>query len=71
MTTVIRLAEARLSASTMISCSMTASLIGAECDCRTNASHPRTDSSNRTKISPFAKVYADCGVIETSSSLAT
>ena len=31
------------------------SLIGAECDCRTNASQPRTDSSNRTKISPLAK----------------
>ena len=55
MTTVIRLADARFSASTMISCSMIWSLIGAECAWITNASQPRTDSSNRTKISPFAK----------------
>ena len=55
MTTVIRLAEARLSASTMISCSMMASLIGVPWLCSTKASQPRTDSSNRTKISPLAK----------------
>ena len=48
MTTVMRLADARFSASTMISCSMIHSLIGAEWLCSTNASEPRTDSSNRT-----------------------
>ena len=32
------------------------SLIGAEWDCSTNASQPRTDSWNRTKISPLAKL---------------
>ena len=71
MTTVIRLADARFSASTMISCSMIWSLIGAEWLCSTNASQPRTDSSNRTKISPLANEYADCGVIVTSSCFAT
>jgi hypothetical protein len=40
-------------------------------DCRTNASQPRTDSSNRTKISPLAKSRAVCAVTGTSSSLAT
>jgi hypothetical protein len=44
----MRLAEARLSASTMISCSMIASLIGAVWLWITNASQPRTDLSNRT-----------------------
>ena len=53
-TTVIRLAEARLSASTMISCSMSQVLIGAVWLCTTKASQPRTDSSKRTKISPLA-----------------
>ena len=57
-TTVMRLAEARLSASTMISCSMIHLLIGSVWLCITNASQPRTDSSKRTKISPLAKSYA-------------
>ena len=43
----MRLADARLSASIMMSCSMIASLIGALWLCMTNASHPRTDSSKR------------------------
>ena len=51
----MRLADARLSASIMISCSMIHLLIGVVWLCRTNASQPRTDSWNRTKISPFAK----------------
>ena len=55
MTTVIRLAEARLSASTMSSCSITQVLMGAAWLCMTKASQPRTDSSKRTKISPLAK----------------
>ena len=55
MITVMRFALARLSASTMINCSMIHLLIGAVCVCSTKASQPRTDSSNRTKISPFAK----------------
>jgi len=45
---VIRLADARFSASTMISCSMIHSLIGEVWLWITNASLPRTDSSNRT-----------------------
>ncbi len=44
----MRLAEARFSASTMISCSMIHSLTGDVCDWMTNASQPRTDSSKRT-----------------------
>ncbi len=39
----------------MISCSMIHLLIGAVWLCSTKASQPRTDSSNRTKISPLAK----------------
>ncbi len=58
----MRLADARFSASTMISCSMIHLLIGAVWLCSTNASQPRTDSSNRTKISPFANSYASVGV---------
>ena len=54
MTAVIRLALPRLRASIMISCSISQSFTGAGADCRTNASHPRTDSWNRTKISPLA-----------------
>ena len=54
-TAVMRLAEARLRASTTSSCSTSQSLTGAPWLCRTNASAPRTDSSKRTKISPFAK----------------
>ena len=59
---MIRLADARLSASTMISCSMIQWLIGAVWLCSTNASQPRTDSRNRTKISPLAKSYSVVGV---------
>ena len=48
MTTVIRFADARLSASIMISVSITQVLIGAVWLWMTNASLPRTDSSYRT-----------------------
>ena len=51
----MRLAEARLSASTMIRLSISHVLIGVVWLCTTNASLPRTDSSNRTYISPLAK----------------
>ena len=44
MTAVMRLAEARLRASTMISCSMIHWLIGEVWLCSTNASQPRTES---------------------------
>src|SRR5947209_18728461 len=71
MTAVILLALPRLSASIMISCSISQSLTGAGCDCRTNASQPRTDSWKRTKISPLANSRAVCAVTWTSSSLAT
>src|SRR4051794_9015737 len=71
MTAVIRLALPRLSASIMISCSISQVFTGTGADCRTKASQPRTDSSNRTKISPFAKSRAVCAVTWTSSSLAT
>ncbi len=53
---MIRFAEARLSASTKISVSISQSLIGAVCDWMTKASLPRTDSFGRTKISPLAKL---------------
>src|SRR5258708_10592824 len=55
----------------MISCSISHLFTGAGYDCRTNASHPRTDSSKRTKISPLANSRAVCAVTWTSSSLAT
>src|SRR5437660_2970846 len=71
MIAVIRLADARFRASTMISCSITHWLIGAQWLWMTNASVPRTDSSKRTKISPLAKSYADCGVMPTPRCLAT
>jgi hypothetical protein len=53
-----RLAEARLSASIITSCSMMKSLMlippGTDtCDCITNASVPRTDSANRAYSSPL------------------
>ncbi|SKT07592.1 Uncharacterised protein [Mycobacteroides abscessus subsp. abscessus] len=67
----MRLALPRLRASIMMSCSISQVFSGAGCDCRTNASQPRTDSSNRTKISPLAKSRAVCAVTWTSSSLAT
>jgi hypothetical protein len=51
----MRLADARLSASIMMSCSMIQVLIGVVWLWRTNASVPRTDSWKRMKISPLAK----------------
>src|SRR5947208_11390500 len=63
----MRLALARLSASIMISCWNSQVFSGAVGVCRTKASQPRTDSSNRTKTSPLAKVCAVCGVIGTPS----
>ena len=68
---MIRFAEARLSASTMISCSMTHLFRSSPWLCSTNASLPRTDSSNRTKISPLAKSYDEVGVTSTSRYSAT
>ena len=44
---------------------------GAGALCITKASQPRTDSSKRTKISPFAKSRAVWGVTSTPSSAAT
>src|SRR4051812_37196176 len=67
----MRLALPRLRASIISSCSISHWFSGAGWLCSTKASHPRTDSSNRTKISPFAKSRAVCAVTETSSSLAT
>ena len=58
----MRLAEARLSASTMISCSMIHSLMGEVWLCSTNTSQPRTESRKRTKISPLAKSKSVVGV---------
>src|ERR1700731_4473121 len=55
----------------MISASISQLFTGSGQDCRTNASHPRTDSSKRTKISPLANSRAVCAVTWTSSSLAT
>src|SRR5271163_3515083 len=55
----------------MISCSISQLFTGAGHDCRTKASHPRTDSWKRTKISPLANSRAVCAVTSTSSSLAT
>ena len=46
-------------------------LIGKVCDCNTNASVPRTDSSKRTNISPLAKSYAESFANSTPSSRAT
>src|ERR1700742_4750298 len=71
MTAVIRLALPRLSASIMISCSISQSFTGAGQDCRTKVSLPRTDSWKRRKISPLANSRAVCAVTWTSSSLAT
>src|ERR1700710_116916 len=71
MTAVIPLALPRLSASIMISCSISQVFTGTGADCRPKASQPRTDSLNRTKISPLAKSRAVCAVTWTSSSLAT
>ncbi len=58
----MRLAEARLRASTMISCSMIHSLMGEVWLCSANTSQPRTESRKRTKISPLAKSKSLVGV---------
>jgi hypothetical protein len=52
MAAVMRPAEARLSASTMIISSIRLSLVGAQVDCRTKTSLPRTFSWISTWISP-------------------
>ena len=46
----------------MISCSMIRSLMGAVWLCSANTSQPRTESQNRTKISPLAKSKSFVGV---------
>ena len=48
----MRPADARFSASTMISSSIRLSLVGAQVDCSTNTSLPRTFSNNSTITSP-------------------
>ena len=50
----MRLADARLAASTMMSCSMIESLMGSAWLWMMNTSQPRTDSSKRQWISPLA-----------------
>src|SRR3954468_15859488 len=55
MTAVIRSAEARLSASTMISSSIRFSLVGAQVDCTTNTSRARTFVLISTVTSPSEK----------------
>src|SRR5471032_509315 len=55
MAAVIRPADARLSASTMIMSSIRVSLVGAQVDCSTNTSLPRTFSWISTMISPSEK----------------
>src|SRR6476469_5495077 len=55
MTAVIRSAEARLSASTMISSSIRFSLVGAQVDCTTNTSRARTLVLISTVTSPSEK----------------
>src|SRR6267154_4809047 len=55
MAAVMRPAEARLSASTMIISSIRLSLVGAQVDCSTNTSWPRTFSLISTMISPSEK----------------
>ncbi|EXI76560.1 MAG: hypothetical protein AW07_00509 [Candidatus Accumulibacter sp. SK-11] len=51
----MRAAEARLSASTMISISIRFSFAGAQVDCRMKTSMPRTCSCISTLISPSEK----------------
>ena len=55
----------------MMSCSMIHWLIGAVWLCSTKASLPRTDSRNRTMISPLAKSYSFAGAISTPRHSAT
>jgi hypothetical protein len=51
----MRPADARFNASTMIRSSIRFSLAGAQVDCRTNTSLPRTCSWISTRISPSEK----------------
>src|SRR4051812_33609854 len=55
MTALIRSADARLSASTMISSSIRFSLVGAQVDCTTNTSRARTLVLISTVTSPSEK----------------
>src|SRR3990167_8931089 len=55
MTALMRSAEARLSASTMISSSIRLSLVGAQVDCTTNTSRARTFWLISTVTSPSEK----------------
>src|SRR5437763_10834849 len=55
MTALIRSAEARLSASTMMSSSIRFSLVGAQVDCTTNTSRARTFVLTSTVTSPSEK----------------
>jgi hypothetical protein len=55
MTALMRSAEARLSASTMISSSIRFSLVGAQVDCTTNTSRARTLVLISTVTSPSEK----------------
>src|SRR5258708_2707280 len=55
MAAVIRPADARFSASTMIISSIRLSFVGAQVDCRTKTSLPRTFSWISTMISPSEK----------------
>src|SRR3989344_3589746 len=55
MTAVMRWAEARLSASAMISSSIRLSLVGAQVDCTTNTSRPRPSCWISTVVSPSEK----------------
>src|SRR6185295_862183 len=56
MTAVMRIAEARLNASSMSKSSIKLLLPGAEVDCRTNTSAPRTFSLISTLLSPSLNV---------------
>ena len=71
MITEILRADALRNASIKSSCSIIHLFIGKVCDCNTNASVPRTDSSKRTNISPLAKSYAESFANSTPSSRAT
>src|SRR5699024_7232402 len=62
--TEMRLAEARLAASTISNCSQIQLLIGAVWLCSKKASQPRIDSPKRTYVSPLAK---SCAVVGTNS----
>ena len=67
---MIRLADARFSASTRIRLSISHSLIGVVCDWITKASVPRTESFGRMNSSPFANTRRVVGVTVTPISCA-